>query len=222
MMAAVLALSTTPEGMSTRLIVAVVYAIGFVIVILGRSELFTEHTTLAVFPLLSRQTTMTKLARLWALVYTGNLLGAVVFSAGAASLGLALGVFTGADLDLLASRLTGFGWPAVFGSAIAAGWMMGLVSWLVTAARDSIGQIAIIVLVTGSIGLLGLHHSIAGTVEVLLSVFGGTSTWAQFWRFLVLATLGNAVGGVVFVAVLKYGHVSQPGSDQGGDERFGG
>lgn len=50
---------------------------------------------------------------------------------------------------------------------------MGLVSWLVTASRDSMAQILMILLVAGSIYFLHLHHSIAGSVEVLMGVFVG-------------------------------------------------
>ena len=211
MMATVLAMAAVPESLGIQLLVAFVYSIGFVIVILGRSELFTEHTTLAVFPLLSGDTSFARLGRLWGLVFAGNIIGAGLFSLAAATVGTGLEIYTSADLDLLAASLTGYSWAITLGSAVAAGWMMGLVSWLVTAGRDTIGQIAIIVLVTGAIGLLGLHHSIAGSVEVLLGVFGGTTPWPAFFRFLGLATLGNAIGGVVFVAAIKFGHVTQPG-----------
>ena len=86
---------------------------------------------------------------------------------------------------------------------------MGLLAWLVTAARDTIGQIVIILLITAGIALAHLQHSIAGTVEVLAGVLSGDEiTWREFGRFLLWATLGNAIGGVVFVALLKYGHVN--------------
>lgn len=211
MMVTVVALAGATEDPWTRLLMAAFYSLGFVIVILGRSELFTEHTTLAVYPLLSGRATFKRLARLWGLVYTGNIVGTVLFSIGAVSVGVSMNLFTAGDLEYFASSLTRAGWVTMLGSAVAAGWMMGLMSWLVTAARDTIGQIAIIMLVTGAIGWLGLHHSIAGTVEVLLGVFGGDTSWLSFLRFLVLATVGNAVGGVVFVAALKYGHGTQPG-----------
>ena len=196
-------------GLGTRLTIALVYAIGFLIVILGRSELFTEHTTLAVLPLLDGRTTIRRVARLWGLVYVGNLLGAVAFAALAVPLGLGLGLFAGADLLRMTGHLTDHGAAVILGSAVAAGWLMGLVSWLVTAARDTMGQVMIILLVTGAIAFLGLHHSIAGSVEVLMGVVAGEVTVASFARFLALATVGSAIGGIVLVAGLKFGHVSQ-------------
>ncbi len=197
------------ESLTSRLVSALAYSIGFVIVILGKSELFTEHTTLAILPLLSGQTTMRRVARLWGVVYTGNLIGAVTFASLAVALGPGLHLFTAADVARLCDRITELGPWVIFGSGVAAGWMMGLVSWLVTASRDTVGQILLIVLVAGSISFLHLHHSIAGSVEVLMGVFTGHVTPLGFLRFLALATAGNAVGGIVLVAGVKYGHVSK-------------
>lgn len=203
-------LATVPdETLGSRLVGALVYSVGFIIVILGRSELFTEHTVLAVLPLLSGRTTVARVARLWGLVYAGNMVGAVLFAAFGAHVGLGLGLFGRSDLATLAGHLTNFAPWVIFGSAVAAGWMMGLVSWLVTAARDTIGQILIILLVTGSIYLLHLHHSIAGSVEVLMAVFAADLPLIDFLGFLLFATLGNAVGGIVFVAGIKFGHISR-------------
>ncbi len=207
MVASVLAASPS-DTLGSRLIGAVVYAIGFIIVIIGRSELFTEHTTLAVLPLLSGRTTVRRIARLWSLVYVGNLVGATGFAAFGAPLGVSLGLFMPADVARMSHHLTDFSAVVIFGSAVAAGWMMGLVSWLVTASRDTIGQILIILLVAGSIYFLHLHHSIAGSVEVLMGVFVAGVSVVEYLRFLGLATVGNAVGGIVFVALVKYGHIS--------------
>jgi formate-nitrite transporter family protein len=216
LVATLLALMPVPT-LASRAASALAYAIGFVIVILGRSELFTEHTTLAILPLLSRETSVAKVARLWGLVYAGNLVGVAIFAALAPLMGIGLGLFTHADLTQLSLTMTASTTWTIVGSGIAAGWMMGLVSWLVTAARETISQIMIIVLVAGSISFLRLHHSIAGSVEVLMGVFHGGVPAASFGRFLVLSTLGNAIGGIVLVAGLKYGHVTNPGpsSDAG-------
>ena len=205
-MLTVLAMSPV-ESLGSRLIAAAVYAIGFVIVIIGKSELFTEHTVLAVLPLLSGRTTTGRVARLWGLVYTGNLVGATFFAALGSRLGIALGLFSVDDIAELSHHLTDFDALVILGSAVAAGWMMGLVSWLVTASRDTVGQILIILLVAGAIYFLSLHHSIAGSVEVLMAVFAAGVPVTEYLRFLALATLGNAVGGIVFVAGLKFGHI---------------
>jgi formate/nitrite transporter FocA (FNT family) len=85
---------------------------------------------------------------------------------------------------------------------------MGLMAWLITAAQETISRIVIIWLVAATIGILHLPHSIAGNVEVLFGLFTSSAvTLNDYIVFQVLATAGNAVGGAIFVAVLKYGHV---------------
>jgi len=198
-----------------ELILAGLYSVGFLFVILGRSELFTEHTTMAVLPVLSRQADIGDLARVWGVILLGNLLGAVAFSALASFVGRQLGIVDSEALTAIADTLTGHPWWVVLLSAILAGWIMGLLTWLVGAARDTISQLVLIVIVAGSIGLASLHHSIAGSVEMLFGVFSGSTTAGAFFAFLVWAILGNAFGGTVFVALLKYSHVvrSQPDSE---------
>jgi formate/nitrite transporter FocA (FNT family) len=197
------------------ILVANAYTIGFVFVVVGRSELFTEHTTLAVLPVLDRQATIRELGRLWVLVYLGNVLGGAIFAVLAALVGQGLGRIEPAAFGEMARLLTEQSTYVILLSAILAGWLMGLLSWLVVASRDTISQIAVVWLVTGAIGLVGLHHSIAGTVEVLAGVFAVDAIpIAAFGRFLLWTTLGNAIGGVVFVAILKYVHVVRGGSEK--------
>ena len=70
---------------------------------------------------------------------------------------------------------------------------------------------------TFSIGLTGFHHCMAGTVEVLPAVFLKTGIEVgEFVRFLTWAALGNALGGVFFVALIKYSHVVRSGPDPEG------
>jgi formate-nitrite transporter family protein len=98
-------------------------------------------------------------------------------------------------------------WTVILLSGVLAGWLMGLLSWLVAASRDTISQVFMVWLVTFVIGLAHLHHSVAGSAEVLAGVFSGQgATAGDFLHFLSASTLGNAVGGIVFVAVIKYGH----------------
>jgi formate/nitrite transporter FocA (FNT family) len=193
-----------------EMLVANMYAVGFIFVILGRSELFTEHTTLAVLPVLNGSASAGQLLRLWALVYVSNIFGVSLFAGMTALLGPALGVISRPALGEIAHGLLAHrGWE-IFASAILAGWLMGLLSWLVTASRDTISQVFFVWLVMTAIGFSHLHHVIAGSAEVLAGLFAGQGiTWADFGRFLLLATLGNTLGGSFFVALLKFGHATQ-------------
>ncbi len=197
---------TLPHAVS-EMLVANMYSAGFLFVILGRSELFTEHTTLAVLPVLDGRASLRQLGRLWGLIYAANLIGATAFAAFAAFTGPRLGVIAPRAFgDIAAGMVDHPGWVILL-SGILAGWLMGLLSWLVAASRDTIGQIFIVWLVTFAIGFLHLHHCMAGSAEVLAGVFTGQGAdLAGFGRFLLWSTLGNVAGGIVFVALIKYGH----------------
>jgi formate-nitrite transporter family protein len=196
-----------------EILVAAAYTIGFILVILGHSELFTEHTTLAVFPVLNGDTSLGELLRLWLIVYVANLVGAAAIALAIAYVGPGLGIIEAPVLGDMARQVVLHPWQMILASGVLAGWLMGLVSWLVTAARETVSQILIIVLVTGIIGLAHLHHAIAGTTEVLSGLFAGQGiAWGDFGYFLLWATLGNILGGGLLVALIKYGHVSQSGT----------
>jgi len=65
-------------------------------------------------------------------------------------------------------------------------------------------------MITGGIGLVRLHHSIVGTAEVLGALFVSDQvTWLAFGHFLLWATLGIALGGSVFMALLRYSFVER-------------
>jgi formate/nitrite transporter FocA (FNT family) len=199
-----------------RLLVANMYAVGFIFVVLGRSELFTEQTTLAVLPVLSGRATVGALVRLWALVYVSNLAGAAVFAVITATVGPLIGVIEPHALGQIAHRLTDHSGTAIFLGGILAGWLMGLLSWLVAAGRDTISQIVLVWLITTAIGFAGLHHVILGAVEVLAGAFANQGIDAtSIGRFLLCGTFGNIIGGTVFVALIKYGHARPEAQSDG-------
>ncbi len=183
---------------------SLLYPIGFIIVVIGQSLLFTEQTSLLSLPVLNKIEPLSKLLRLWGIVIAGNVVGGCLFAALMIGLGLNMQLFTVADIDAYAEHVLGFAWWVIFGSAVLAGWMMGVAAWLVTSARDTISRIVLVTLITGSIGFLGLHHSIVGNIEVFSALMYGTHVdLANYLLFLAVVLLGNTVGGVVFVAVLK-------------------
>lgn len=204
---ATLAKDAIPRSI-TELLLANAYTLGFIFVVMGRSALFTEQTTSAVMPVLSRRAGVGQLLRLWSLVLVGNVAGGAVIAWLIAYLGPTLGIVEAAALAEMAAKLIDLSWSSMLLSAIVAGWLMGLLAWLVVAGRGTVSQIIAVWLTTFVIGLGSLHHSIAGTIEVLMAVFAGAgATFADYGVFLVWAVLGNALGGAVFVALLKFGHV---------------
>lgn len=192
----------------TQAVLAAAYAVGFVFVVLGRSALFTEQTTSAVLPVLAGRASIAQLARLWGLVLVGNIAGGALFALILSTLGPHLHIVDAAAFGIIAHKVLDVPWWSMWGSAVLAGWLMGLLAWLMAASRDTIGQIVFVSVTTFVIGVAGFHHSIAGTIEVLLALFARAGpTWADYGRFVSAAAVGNAIGGAFFVALLKFGHV---------------
>lgn len=188
-----------------QVVLALAYPIGFIFVILGRSALFTEHTTLAVLPVLNGRESLKDLSRIWGIIYVGNLIGGYIIGAAIAYIGPRLGLITYSALEEIAEHLIDYSAPLILVSAILAGWLMGLVSWLATSSKETIARIVIVIIVTSVIGLGGLHHSIVGSTEVFAGMLSSDEISisdylvTQFW-----STLGNIIGGVFFVSILKY------------------
>jgi formate/nitrite transporter FocA (FNT family) len=183
------------------------YSIGFLFVILGRSELFTEHTTRAIYPVLARRASIRSLLSLWGVVLAGNLAGTAIFSKFTVIIGPALGVINLRALGEIGREAAAHPWWVILLSGVMAGWMMGLLSWLVTAGRDTISQVFFVWLITFAIGICHFHHSVVGSAELLSNVFGRQGLDLRDYGYVILwSVIGNAIGGVVFVGLLKYSH----------------
>ncbi|HKJ43631.1 MAG TPA: formate/nitrite transporter family protein [Sunxiuqinia sp.] len=192
-----------------HVLLALAYPLGFIFVVVGKSELFTEHTTLAVIPVLNRNASFKSLMTLWGIVYSGNLLGGYVFSYILSILPAKLHVIDIGSYYELAQKLIQYSWSTILISGLLAGWLMGLLSWLVTSSQETISRIIIITLITSVIGIGGLHHSIVGSIEVFTGLLTSDKIgWGDYFFVQTWATVGNIIGGVVFVAFIKFSHVN--------------
>ncbi len=197
-----------------HILVSMGYPLGFIFVVIGKSELFTEHTTLAVLPVINRSASIRSLMRLWGIVYIGNLIGGYLFSYLLTFLGPNMGIINNEAFEHLALKMTEHPSMIILFSGVLAGWLMGLLSWLVTSSQETISRILVVGLITTVIGLGGLHHSIVGSIEVFAGFLVSSEiNWLQYLKFQVWTTLGNMIGGVVFVALIKFSHVRPPLSD---------
>jgi formate/nitrite transporter FocA (FNT family) len=200
--------SLSPEGnpLTLRLLTALVYPFGFVLCIMSGTQLFTEHTATAVYPVLEGKADLKRLLRLWLGVIMGNLLGAAFIAALLASTDQVIQAEKG--YIAIAQHLVSSRHASVLFSAVLAGWLMALGAWLILATPPNISQIACIYIVTFLIGIGGLHHSIAGSVEIFTALFlSNLFSYTQTARFIGLAIIGNLIGGSIFVALLNYGHI---------------
>jgi len=193
---------------ASRLPMALVYPLGFVLCIMSGTQLFTEHTATAVYPVLDRRSKIKPLFRLWVIVIIGNLLGAIISSSFLVATDKVIAAKSG--YIAIGLHLIKYDSGVLFMSAVLAGWLMALGAWLVMATQPAFSQMLSIYVVTFIIGIGGLHHSIAGSVEIFTAyLISDLFSIQQVLRFLILAIFGNLVGGSIFVALLNYGHIRE-------------
>jgi formate-nitrite transporter family protein len=203
--------SLASDPTAKKALVAAGYPLGFLFVVIGRMELFTENTLEPVIPLLHQRSRekVRSLLRIWALLAIGNLVGALVFG-GLLALTPAVPAELHDELRSVAASATSGGAANVFYRGIFAGWIMALMSWLLGATTARGAQIAIVLVCASAIGAFEFRHSIAGAVEAFYRIFDGTASFGQmFLGFVMPALAGNTVGGVVLVALLEYAQVKK-------------
>lgn len=191
------------------------YTLGFLIVILGRQQLFTENTLTAILPVLDdpdKPKKLAQMARLWGIVLVTNLIGAAIFAEVVAKTAMfephVKAMFLQIGLQALHPTFGEIVWRGIL-----AGWLIALVVWLLPAANQQ--RVWIIIIITWLVGAAGLSHIIAGSVEALYAVSAGAWPWTQYvTNFLLPVFIGNCIGGVGLVAILNYGQVVP---EQGGD-----
>jgi formate-nitrite transporter family protein len=194
-------LGTSP---SAHLLASMLYPLGFIVVILGRSQLFTENTLYPVALVLAEKREFWNTLRLWSIVLPSNILGALAFSALAARTPALEPRYVEALTHL---GLQGLAHPssALFWSGVIGGWMIALAAWLVSGSHSITGSVVLIWMLTFVVGAGNFAHCIASSCEILVAVLTGHATWAAYAQWLGPAVAGNICGGVGLVTVLEYG-----------------
>jgi formate-nitrite transporter family protein len=194
-----------PEALWTPLVSKFGYALGFLMVILGRQQLFTEQTLTAMLPLFSADRSRAialNVARLWLVVLAANLAGTAAFAATAAWTP-AFSPETQAAFLRIGHDALARSWIATFVRAILAGYLIATMVWLLPGAGPA--RLWIVVILAYAVGVASLAHVIAGSAECLFVVFKGEATIVDYVAgFLVPSFLGNSIGGVALVASLAH------------------
>ncbi len=183
------------------------YSVGFLAVILGRQQLYTENTLTVMLPLLTLRDlpTLTQVARLWSVVLLANLAGACAFAWALASFGIFKPEVNNAYADI-ASAATSAGWTSLLIRGIVAGWLIALMVWMMPGADSS--RPFIIIVMTYLVALGDLPHGIAGSVDAFYLVARGVLTWrGMLGGYLTPVLIGNTIGGVSLVAFLNHAQV---------------
>ncbi|MCV2868850.1 formate/nitrite transporter family protein [Defluviimonas sp. WL0002] len=180
------------------------YSIGFLIVILGQMQLFTENTIKAVCPVLDDTSArmFRRLARLWGLVLGSNL-------AGAATFGAVLWMTRNYQPDVwramhdISLHAVEFGTGEIVLRGIGAGWLVAALVWMTPNSGDA--RALMVIAITYLISLAGFAHVVAGATEVsLLILSGDLGFFSGVVGFLLPATVGNLLGGSVFFTILAW------------------
>ena len=196
-----------PDQPWRPLVVSLGYPFGFLIAIIGRQQLFTENTLTAIIPLLARRnsTTLIRVLQLWAIVLAANLVGAHLFAWVVGNTPM-FSPETQAAMLAVAKQAANVTFGTAILRGIFAGWLIAMVVWML-AAIDT-GRIMVIVILTYLVGLAGLTHIIAGSVDVLFLVMVGAKSWlAVAWGYMLPTLIGNIIGGVSLTAALNHAQV---------------
>jgi formate/nitrite transporter FocA (FNT family) len=193
-----------PDAPWRPLVASLGYSVGFLIVILGSQQLFTENTLTPMVPLMARRDgkTLRNVARLWAVVLAANLVGALIFAFVAARTEMFDAESRHAFAELSRKAMEpDFGLTLLRG--IFAGWLIALMVWMIPAAKTA--HLWVIVIVTWLVGAAHLAHVIAGSVEAFyLSALGEQGWDESLGGFVLPALIGNVLGGTGLVAALNH------------------
>ncbi|MGA7884253.1 MAG: formate/nitrite transporter family protein [Acidobacteriaceae bacterium] len=189
-----------------QFVALLLYPMGFMAVIIGRAQLFTENTLYPVALILVERRHFWSTVRLWGIVFPSNIAGALLFAILAAR--------TKALMPATLHALTQMGMAAaaptqrhIFWSAVVGGWIIAMVAWLVSGSHSITGSVALIWLLAFVVGVGHFAHCIATSGEILVAVLSHAIPASAYLRWLLPAALGNICGGVILVTLLEYGQV---------------
>lgn len=180
------------------------YPIGFILIVIGRYQLFTENTLTPVTLILTRIASVPMLLRNWANVLLANIVGAAILAYFLANTAV-MSDSTREAAIAIGEHALNTPWDALFVKGIMAGWLVASMVWLVHAARDTISRILLVFFIMYLVPTADLYHCIIGICESLYMFFIGQATLAEATLdFFLPVLLGNTVGGVLLVAIINY------------------
>ena len=202
------AMTAATPGDTSGLVGGILYPVGFLFIVLGRYQLFTENTLTPVTLVLTRIAAVPQLLRVWGVVLLANVVGAALVA-----LVLARSGVLDADTAAVAHEIAAHGLETasgpLFWKGVFAGWLVASMVWLNHAARDTVTRFFIVFAVMYLVPAADLFHCIIGACEALYLVFQGDAGLLEAGRFFGAVVVGNTVGGVLLVALLNYSQTRQ-------------
>lgn len=196
-----------PEADWTPLVENLGYSLGFLMVILGRMQLFTENTITTVVPVVLRQDmdSFVRTARLWGIVLCANVVGAFVIAA-------FFGLTPVLKPELLEAMIKisehATGMEPMIGliSGIPSGILIAAIVWMMPSAPNN--KIVLVVIFTWLIAAGDFTHIVAGSVEMaLLLLLGELGIGQAVFGFFLPVLIGNVIGGTVVFTLLTYAQI---------------
>ncbi|MGN0092975.1 MAG: formate/nitrite transporter family protein [Methanobrevibacter sp.] len=209
-----------PIGLS-KFVFGAVFPVGLIMVIICGSDLFTGNCLYMTMGALSGKNSWGGLGKNWVISWIFNLVGGLFvayvlayctgimsadpFKAGAVTVATtkALG---GAKFMAAGKATASLTWTQAFLRGIGCNWLVCLACWLAVASDDVISKIFGIWFPIMAFVTIGFEHSVANMFFIPLGIFCGAKiTWADmFVNNLIPVTIGNIVGGALFVACIYY------------------
>jgi formate/nitrite transporter FocA (FNT family) len=199
--------SHLPQSSWTVLVSSLGYSVGFVMVVLSRQQLFTENTVTAVLPVVANPTSanLWRLMRLWGVVLAANMAGTFVAAVLCTFTPVLTPDLKAAVLDI-ASHIASHPWMETVFRAIASGFLIAALVWLLPSAEAT--QFHVIIMITSLISAAGFMHIVAGSVEAFFLVLNGhLAVLPMVTDFFVPVLIGNIIGGTVLFALIAYAQV---------------
>ena len=196
-----------PDAGWRPLVAKLGYCVGFLIIVLGRHQLFTENTLTAVLPFLQRRDghTLAQVLRLWAVVLAANVAGALLFAFILARTELFEPHVRAAFIEIGREAFRGW-WGLAFLKGVFAGWLIAMMVWMLPASESA--RFFVVVVMTYLVALGKFAHVVAGSADTFYVILTGGAGWGDYFGWLLPTLAGNIVGGTTLVAALGHAQVA--------------
>ncbi len=183
---------------------AILYPLGFVYIILGGYQLYTENTLPPVALVLERLASLPALLRIWAIVLVGNFAGGTLGALVLATTGVFDPAAATAATEIATKGVETPFWDLFFKASFA-GLIVAGVVWVDFASRDTISRLLLVYVAFLAIPFGNLFHVVVSFTELMYLVFSGQPVLVTgLVGFVLPVLLGNTLGGVVLVTVVNY------------------
>jgi formate/nitrite transporter FocA (FNT family) len=202
-------LTHLPDTEWRPLVVGFGYCVGFLMVVLGNQQLFTESTITVVLPFLKDTSwrNFWRVCRLWSIVLLANMAGTLV-AALFCTFTPVLKPELLAGMVEVSRHLTELGWFEMLFAGVSSGFLIAAMVWMIPTAETA--KFAVITLMTYLIAIGGFTHIVAGSMDgFMLMLAGEWQWWQMIVQFMVPVLIGNMIGGTALFAVISYAQVME-------------